>query len=105
MIEGLGIGAELIDSPDPAGADLILNTTSASLLKESLGIPWERAESAAVAYDLMYAPNGTPFLDEATIRGLKTCDGRPLLAAQGALAFEWWMGFPAPWEAMREALD
>ncbi|AIE84420.1 shikimate dehydrogenase family protein [Fimbriimonas ginsengisoli] len=105
MLNGLEIEAELLSQPDPEGADLILNTTSASLQGASLGIPWENASRDAVAYDLMYAEGGTPFLREAAERGLRTCDGRPLLAAQGALAFEWWLGVPAPRQVMLEALD
>jgi shikimate dehydrogenase len=104
MVRGLGVEAELLASPDPGGATLVLNTTSASLQGASLGIPWERADPHALAYDLMYAEGGTPFLRDAAERGLRTCDGLPLLAAQGALAFEWWLGMRAPLDAMRRAL-
>lgn len=105
MIEGLGIDAELLDQPDPAGAQLILNTTSASLKAADLGIDWSRAEANAVAYDLMYAKEPTPFLAQAQARGLRICDGLPLLVAQGARSFEWWIGMPAPRDAMRRAIS
>lgn len=104
MVETLDLSAELLDSPDPMGADLILNTTSASLHAADLGIDWSRATRGALAYDLMYAKERTPFLQQAAEFGLETIDGLPLLVAQGARAFEWWTGVAAPCEAMRKAL-
>lgn len=105
MVEALELSAELLDNPDPLGADLILNTTSASLHAADLGIDWSRATPGALAYDLMYAKEPTPFLEQAAAQGLETIDGLPLLIAQGARSFEWWTGVPAPREAMRKALE
>lgn len=105
MIAGLGIEAELLDEADPAGAQLILNTTSASLQASELDIDWSRAEPNAVAYDLMYAKEPTPFLARALERGLRICDGLPLLVAQGARSFEWWIGMPPPRNVMRQAIS
>jgi len=102
--EELQLDAEVIADPDPTGADLILNTTSASLQQASLGIPWERASQNAVAYDVMYSHQPTLFMAEAAAHGLRTCDGAALLAAQGARAFSWWLNLPPPYEPMREAL-
>jgi len=104
IAEELNLNAEVISEPDPVGADLILNTTSASLQQASLGIRWERASSHAVAYDVMYSHQPTLFMAEAASFGLRTCDGAALLAAQGARAFSWWLGLPPPYEPMREAL-
>jgi shikimate dehydrogenase len=98
-------GAEVTDSLDPSGAALILNTTSASLQGAGLPIEWDRAESNALAYDLAYAPQSTPFMLAAQEVGLAAIDGRDLLAAQGARSFSWWLGIEAPLPAMREALD
>ncbi|MGV3615597.1 MAG: shikimate dehydrogenase [Fimbriimonas sp.] len=104
MIEGLGIEAEIVEAPDPAEAHLVLNTTSASLQGDALALDWSRARPDALAYDLMYTEGPTPFLAQAAAAGLRICDGRPLLVAQGALAFEWWLGVPAPREAMARAI-
>ena len=93
------------ESADPDGCALILNTTSASLNKEELPILWDRAMPGALAYDLMYARPTTPFLAKASSFGLPTMDGLPLLVAQGARSFEWWLGIEAPRAAMREALQ
>ena len=46
----------------------------------------------------------TNVVSEARKRGLRCDDGRGMLARQGALAFELWLGQPAPLDAMRAAL-
>ncbi|MDR3689968.1 MAG: shikimate dehydrogenase [Fimbriimonas sp.] len=94
----------VLRSADPQGASLILNTTSASLNGAQLPILWERAEPGALAYDLMYAKEPTPFLACASEHGLQTMDGLKMLVAQGARSFEWWLGTAAPREAMLEAI-
>ncbi len=97
-------GAIAVDSLDPVGVELILNTTSASLHGFELPIPWKRAEPNALAYDLAYAPEMTTFMTAAARHGLPVTDGRDLLVAQGARSMEWWLGVEAPRAAMREAL-
>jgi shikimate dehydrogenase len=97
-------GATTVDTLDPSGVELIVNTTSASLHGQVLPIPWDRAEPSALAYDLAYAPHKTAFMLAAEQSGIRAMDGRELLVAQGARSFEWWLGLPAPREAMREAL-
>jgi len=104
LVSELGLRAEVVETPDPRGAGLVLNTTSASLQSADLGIEWSRAEAGALAYDLMYAAEPTPFLQQAAGAGLRTCDGLPLLVAQGARSLEWWLGVSAPRSAMMEAL-
>ncbi len=59
----------------------------------------------AVAVDVVYAPRDTPFLRAARARGLPSDDGLGMLARQGALAFELWLGVPAPFEVMLAALE
>jgi shikimate dehydrogenase len=97
------VGASVIDEPDPTGANLILNTTSASLVGEDLPVLWDRAEAGALAYDLAYGGEATPFLKAAATRGLATMDGLPMLVQQGALALEWWIGANPPLEVMMQA--
>jgi len=97
-------GALAVSELDPHGAELIVNTTSASLYGADLLIPWERAEPGALAYDLAYAPSKTPFMVAAERHGLRAIDGRELLMAQGARSLEWWLGVTAPRAAMLGAL-
>ncbi len=96
---------EILDCIDPAGSKLILNTTSAGITGEALPIKWQNTESNSVAYDVVYGKEMTPFLLEASKRGLLTIDGSKMLVAQAALSFEWWLGKSAPREAMLKAIN
>jgi shikimate dehydrogenase len=58
----------------------------------------------AIAYDLIYTPSPTKFLELATERGAIAIDGVAMLVNQGAVAFEWWLQQPAPVEVMFAAL-
>jgi len=90
---------------DPFGVAFIVNTTSASLNNDEVPVLWDRSEPGALAYDLMYAKEPTPFLKSASQHGLLALDGRNLLAAQGARSFEWWLDIPAPRAVMLEAIQ
>jgi shikimate dehydrogenase len=57
-----------------------------------------------VAIDLVYAPPETPFLRAARARGMRCTNGLGMLVRQGALAFELWLGQPAPLGPMLAAL-
>jgi len=58
----------------------------------------------AIAYDLIYTPRPTKFLQMASARGLQAIDGLEMLINQGAIALEWWLEQPVPIEIMRQAL-
>jgi shikimate dehydrogenase len=59
------------------------------------------ADDATMIFDCNYGRRHSPI---AAMRGNRRSDGLPLLLHQGALAFAWWTGKPAPLEAMRDAL-
>jgi shikimate dehydrogenase len=67
-------------------------------------IAWDAVAPDAVVLDVVYAPRETPLLARARAHGLACDDGLGMLARQGALAFELWLGVPAPFDAMRAAL-
>jgi shikimate dehydrogenase len=67
-------------------------------------VSWETVPGSAVALDVVYAPRDTPFLARARAQGLASDDGLGMLAAQGALALELWLGVAAPRDVMRAAL-
>jgi shikimate dehydrogenase len=67
-------------------------------------VAWDAVPPDALAIDVVYAPRDTPWLRAARRRGLRSDDGLGMLARQGALAFELWLGIDAPLEAMRAAL-
>ena len=58
----------------------------------------------SIAYDLIYTPRPTNFLQLAAARSIGTIDGTEMLIQQGAAAFELWFQQPAPIEIMREKL-
>jgi shikimate dehydrogenase len=68
-------------------------------------VAWEALPADAVAVDVVYAPRETPWLLAARARGLRCDDGLGMLARQGALAFELWLGEAAPFDAMRRAIE
>jgi shikimate dehydrogenase len=58
----------------------------------------------SIAYDLIYTPRPTKFLQLAQACGLMAIDGTEMLVQQGAVAFELWLQQPAPIEMMRQTL-
>jgi len=67
-------------------------------------VHWSALPEAAVALDVIYAPLETPFLRTAIDHHLRATNGLGLLARQGAISFELWLGMPAPFEVMAAAL-
>lgn len=71
--------------------DLILNATSASLSGDLPPLPDGLLASGALAYDLMYARQPTPFMEWANQQGAaKVADGLGMLVEQAAEAFFLW---------------
>ncbi len=106
----LGVGplaAPLAEDPELA---VVIQTTSCGMVGAADGdivanaVAWESAPASCVALDVVYAPRNTPFLGRARARGLAAADGLGMLAEQGALAFELWLGQGAPREAMLAAV-
>ncbi len=84
--------------------DCIVNCTSLGMhgggAEVALPCDLSTATRSALAVDIVYAPEVTPFLAEAAKRGMPTLGGLPMLIYQGALAFELWMGVAAPTDVM-----
>jgi shikimate dehydrogenase len=70
----------------------------------ALACAWRELPDAAIALDVIYAPPETPFLAAARARGLRHANGLGMLVEQGALAFERWLGVPAPRDVMLAAI-
>lgn len=58
----------------------------------------------AIAYDLIYTPSPTQFLQLAAQRGLLTFDGTEMLVQQGAAALQIWTHRQPPVDLMRQTL-
>ncbi|HYQ25907.1 MAG TPA: shikimate dehydrogenase [Polyangiaceae bacterium] len=85
-----------------ARIDLIVNCTSAGMAGADDGeklaeiVPWEHIPQSALAYDLIYNPVATPFLQRARSSGLSAENGLGMLVAQAALAIELWLSASPP---------
>ncbi|THF75036.1 shikimate dehydrogenase [Cohnella fermenti] len=89
-----------------AEADVVINTTSVGMSPntEQTPIDPEWLRPGAVASDLIYNPLTTAFLRGAEKRGCRVHGGLGMFVYQGAYAFEYWTGRPAPVAAMRGAV-
>jgi len=104
----VALGAEGLEPPqredDTLGA--VVQATSCGMSGGPPGalvaeaVKWAEVPSDAVAIDVVYAPEETPFVAAARARGLRTDSGLGMLARQGALAFELWLGTPPPLDVM-----
>ncbi|MCK6075344.1 shikimate dehydrogenase [Paenibacillus silvae] len=89
-----------------ADADIVINTTAAGMHPHVHDLPVDPAwirEGAAVS-DLIYNPLETRMLRESRMRGCTVHGGLGMFIYQGAIAFEHWLGIPAPIDTMRRAV-
>lgn len=86
----------------------IVQTTSAELRGEGAAIAravaFHDLPPSAVALDVVYTPRETLLLVAARESGIRCANGIGMLARQGALAFEYWLGQAAPYNAMLSAI-
>lgn len=88
-----------------AGASLVVNATSVGLrVGDRLPVDPLDLSPHSTVIDLVYREGGTPWVRAALAAGHRARDGTGMLLEQGALAFERWMGVPAPRQAMYDAL-
>jgi shikimate dehydrogenase len=75
------------DSGEPVAT--AINATPLGLKRtDPPPFPTERLETCTTALDLVYAPGETAWVRACRTHGLRACDGRAMLVAQGAFAFE-----------------
>ncbi len=89
--------------------ELIVNTTPVGMYPNIDNSPLTVEQNKlfkekAIAYDLIYTPRPTLFLQQAQKQGAIIIDGSEMLVQQGAIAFEIWTGKTAPVEIMRQSL-
>lgn len=113
----LAPGAELTVSPLAPNAaiereaNFVVQATSAGMVGKDPGEPlaaaiaWPSLPAHAGALEVVYAPTETPFVRAANDHGIRVTSGLGMLAWQGALALELWLGVPAPFDAMLSALQ
>lgn len=100
-----GCGLEQIESHLP-GIDVLINTTSVGMYPRTAEMPIDPdgIPEEIVVSDLIYNPLQTELLQQAKQRGCTVHNGVGMFVYQGAYAFEYWTGQPAPIEAMKAAV-
>ena len=116
LLTRAGSATRLVVEPfeaDPAReaeTSFVVQATSAGMHGAEPGdgvaarVAWASLPARAAAYDVVYVPPVTPFLAAAEEHGLRAANGVGMLARQGALAFELWLGIAAPLDAMLTTL-
>ncbi|MBF6567865.1 MAG: shikimate dehydrogenase [Candidatus Binataceae bacterium] len=99
-------GLDALKYPGVLGAAAIVLNATPMGLKTAHFAPIEYAATTPECffYDLVYAPQVTPFLKPAADAGRRVADGAGMLLHQGVLAFELFNEVGAPVEAMRRGL-
>lgn len=90
-------------------AQLIVNTTPIGMFPQSQQSPIDAIElqqitPGTIAYDLIYRPRPTRFLQQAQAQGATIIDGLEMLIQQGAAALHLWLQQAIPIEVMRRSL-
>src|SRR6266550_1272774 len=93
-----------------AGATLIINATPlgmdhAGSMPGALLTALPSAAPGATAFDMVYQPLDTPFLQAARAAGLRTVDGLTMLIGQARQAFRLFFGVEPPAEHDAELRD
>ncbi len=98
----------LLRSLAPSAPRLIVNCTSLGMTPRVDVSPWPDDvpfRRDQIVYDLVYNPPETRLLAQARACGARGLNGLGMLLHQGALAWEQWVGRPAPLAAMSVALQ
>lgn len=101
------LGLAGVRTDDGSRVAIAINATPLGMAAgDSLPIPTARLDGCRAALDLVYAPGGTTWTDVCRARGLRVADGRRMLIAQGAHAFErFFPGSRAPRDVMTAAVE
>jgi len=101
----------IIDDPSlrsaMAQADLVVNATPVGMwprVNEEPVAPAEWLRPGCIAYDLIYRPEETVWLQAARQRGCRTINGIGMLVHQGAEALGFWTGARPPIDVMEAAV-
>jgi shikimate dehydrogenase len=93
-----------------SAADLLVNTTPVGMHPNIEQSPLDaqivsQVKQGAIAYDLIYNPRPTKFLQQAQQQGAIVFDGLEMLVQQGAAALKIWLNQEVPVDIMRQAIN
>lgn len=103
-----GADAAKLDGARFDSFDLVVNATplgARGKLETETPAEASQLRGARIAYDLVYNPERTRFLEEARASGCKTFGGLDMLVSQAAAQFKLWTGEDAPVRTMRQAAE
>ena len=87
------INATTYESLSGQQFDIVINATSTSLHGEHLPLPEQLFAPGALAYDMAYGKEETPFqIDAKKLGATQTADGLGMLVGQAAESFHLWRG-------------
>jgi 3-dehydroquinate dehydratase/shikimate dehydrogenase len=94
--------ARTIKRPDlkKLSFDVIVNATPVGMANHRESPLNENEINARYAFDMVYDPAETRFLQAAKARGAQIIPGIEMFVQQAARQFEIWTGKPAPWDDM-----
>ena len=105
-LEELGTISEYHPIPGSVGDDfdIVVNLSSLGMGGDRFPVDLSGMSPDAVAYDAVYHPVQTDFLDQAGKAGAGIVYGWEMLLGQAELAFEIWTGREGPIEIMKRAI-
>jgi len=92
-------------------SQIIVQATSAGMLGVGDGgsvrdiVPWPRLGAGTLAFDVVYNPPVTPFLEAANAAAVRSEGGLGMLVGQAARTLSLWLGVEPPRGSMREAAE
>lgn len=91
-------------------AGLVVNTTPIGMHPHEQASPLSATDLrqitvGTIAYDLIYTPRPTVFLQQMQAHGAYVIDGLEMLVQQGAAALQLWLQQPVPVDVMRRSLQ
>ena len=85
--------------------DIVINSTSASTLKQDILLPDDIFYEEAFFYDLSYSKDRTSFIEMAISSGVRKCsDGIGMLIEQAALSFEIWTSMKPKTDSIKQSI-
>ena len=103
-----GLGTAATHGPLPSsvggGFDMVVNTTSIGMGGGAFPADLTGMPPGTIAYDIVYRPVFTDFLNQAKGAGAECIHGWEMVLAQAEMSFEIWHGVKAPSDTMRRVL-